>query len=152
MPITGPESPMALLRDQVRAMALEAWAGSGYAGPDLDALIPAKPDLAGGAEVVAGYVSAVDTEGARVARLLVGEEGLTDPARLVVPQLVLVLLVSDVARDTQAAAVAAGMIPAPEPVRAVALGIKAAVAGGDEPGPRCSPVRARRSWASSTAS
>lgn len=134
-PISGPESPMALLRDQVRAIALEAWAGSGYSGADLDALVPATPDLASGAEVVAGYVAGVDTEGARIARLLVPEPGWTDPTRLVVPQLVLVLLVSDVARDQAATAAAAARpasaVAAPQPVRVAALAIHDAAANGD---------------------
>lgn len=133
-PITGPESPMALLLDQVRSIALEAWAGSGYSGADLDALVPATPDLASGAEVVAGYVAGVDSEGARIARLLVPEPGWTDPGRLVVPQLVLVLLVSDVARDqaaTAAAADAGTAVAAPQPVRVVALAIHDAAADGD---------------------
>lgn len=140
-PITGPESPMALLRDQVRAIALEAWAGSGYSGGDLDALIPAQPDLASGAEVVAGYVAGAETEGAGVARLLVPEAGWSDPSRLVVPQLVLVLLVSDVARDTQAATATAGRGPAaPQPVRAVALAIHDATDARTAQGGPCSAV------------
>ncbi|MFN8623759.1 MAG: hypothetical protein U0869_23710, partial [Chloroflexota bacterium] len=125
MPVTVPESPMRLLLEQVRAMALEAWAGGGMSGQDLDALSPAPDGLASGSEVVAGYVMGVDTEGAAFARELMGTPDLGDPtvrAGTPVPQLVLTLLVSDVARDRMAAAAASGHV-APQPARAVALAI-----------------------------
>ncbi|MFN8622901.1 MAG: hypothetical protein U0869_19360, partial [Chloroflexota bacterium] len=125
MPVTAPESPMRLLLEQVRAMALEAWAGGGMSGQDLDALSPAPDGLASGSEVVAGYVMGVDTEGAAFARELMGTPDLADPtvrAGTPVPQLVLTLLVSDVARDRMAAAAASGHV-APQPARAVALAI-----------------------------
>jgi len=123
MPVTEPASPLSLLADQVRAMALEAWAGGGFSGTDLDALAPSPaPDLAGGADILTGYVEGADTEGAQVARLLMGAIDPAHPQLAVFPQLVLTLMVSDVARDSLATSVATGRV-APQPVRAVALAI-----------------------------
>ncbi|MFN8520700.1 MAG: hypothetical protein U0667_15195 [Chloroflexota bacterium] len=126
LPVTDPASPLVLLADQVRAMALEAWAGGGFSGADLDALAPSPaPDLASGAEIVAGYVGGVDTEGAQVARALVGDIDPTHPQLAVFPQLVLMLMVSDVARDQLGPSPAAGRLsprrPMTPPVRAIAM-------------------------------
>jgi len=109
VPVEGIESPVRLLWDQVRAMALEAWVSGGIQGEDLDALMPVDAELAESlpAEsptipaslVVAGYVSDVETEGARVARDLMGEQDWSEPGAIVFPQLVLTLFTSDLARE-----------------------------------------------------
>lgn len=103
-PVDGAGSPVRLLRDQVRAMALEAWAAGGILGADLDELVDADPDLAPASWVLAGYAADVDTEGAQVARALMGEPDWGRPDQVVFPQLVLALFTSDVARERMAEA------------------------------------------------
>jgi hypothetical protein len=102
--VEGVVSPLALLRDQVRAMALEAWAGGGILGSELDPVVPETPDLASASYILASYVAAVDTEGAQVARALMGEQDWDQAPSLVYPQLVLTLFASDIARDRMAEA------------------------------------------------
>lgn len=137
-PVEVIPSPMTLLVEQVRAMALEAWAGSGLLGRDLDPLVPAEPDLATPSLIVAGYVAAVDTDGAQVARELMGEQDWAAAADLVFPQLVLTLFTSDIARERVATtAVAArggterGFLPMPaaREVRTAQGGICSAAVG-----------------------
>lgn len=111
-PVEGMASPMTLLIDQVRAMAVEAWAGGGVVGEDLDPLVPADADLADASSVLSGYVAAVETEGAAVARELMGEPDWAEPAAVLFPQLVLTLFVSDIAREQMAEAAAAGLADA----------------------------------------
>lgn len=109
VPITEPASPLVLLSDQVRAMALEAWAGGGLQGADLDELVPAEPDMAPASWIVAGYVGAADTLGAQVARELIGDQDWAHSERVLFPQLVLSLMTSDLARDRLAEAGALAM-------------------------------------------
>jgi hypothetical protein len=123
MPVAQPASPMALLLDQVRPMALEAWSGGGMAGSDLDPLVDAPSDLASASEVLAGYVAAGETDGADIARALIGEIGWAAPETTVFPQLVLILFTSDLARETLREAAANGIALRPEPARAIALAI-----------------------------
>lgn len=102
--VEGVESPLALLWDQVRAMALEAWSSGGLAGEDLDGLVAVDPDLAPPSYLLAGYVATAETEGAEVARALMGERDWAEAPSLVFPQLVLALFSSDLARDRMAEA------------------------------------------------
>ena len=121
VPVQGMESPVRLLWDQVRAMALEAWANGGILGEDLDALMPVDAELAEvlpaesptipASLVVAGYVSDVETEGARIARDLIGEQDWSEPGPIVFPQLALTLFTSDLARDRMAEAGVARAAP-----------------------------------------
>ncbi|MET0773104.1 MAG: hypothetical protein ABWZ82_08480, partial [Candidatus Limnocylindrales bacterium] len=121
VPVEGIESPVRLLWDQVRAMALEAWANGGIPGEDLDALMPEDAELAEvlpdesptipASLVIAGYVADADTEGARIARDLIGEQDWSEPAPIVFPQLVLTLFTSDLARDRMAEAGVAKAAP-----------------------------------------
>jgi hypothetical protein len=106
-PVDGPGVGLTLLRDQVRAMALEAHAGGGIEGAELDDLVDTEPDLAPPSYILAGYVAAVDTDGARAARALMGEQDWENAPHLVFPQLVLVLFTADVVRAQMADA--AGM-------------------------------------------
>ena len=130
IPVAGTESPVRLLRDQVRAMALEAWASGGIVGSDLDGLVPAEPDLAPPSWVLAGYVSQVETEGAEVARALMGEPDWSRPEAAVFPQLVLSLFTSDLARERMAeAGVAAGPRVSSAAHAAVMVDIRTAQAG-----------------------
>jgi hypothetical protein len=121
-PVEGVPSPVTLLVEQVRAMALEAWSGSGLLGRDLDPLVPAEPELATPSLIVAGYVAAVDTEGAAVARQLMGEQDWAAAADLVFPQLVLTLFTSDIVRErmeTTPVAARAGTDLRPVPLAAI---------------------------------
>ncbi len=111
--VAQPESAVRLLLDQVRAMALEAHTGGGIEGAELDALFDVPADLAPPSFVLAGYVAAVDTPGARLARSLMGTEAWTaeDWRRapsVVFPKIVLVLFTSDVVRERQQEAAALG--------------------------------------------
>jgi hypothetical protein len=138
MPVEGIESPVRLLLDQVRAMALEAWASGGILGEDLDALMPLDAELARvlpaesptipASLVVAGYVSDVETEGARIARDLIGEQDWSESGAIVFPQLVLTLFTSDLARERMAEA---GIARAAPGAAARALTAQVRTAQGD---------------------
>ena len=78
--------------------------GGGIAGEDLDPLVPEDPDLAPSSWIVGGYVAVGDTEGAAVARSLIGEQDWTQAESIVFPQLALALFTSDLARDRMAEA------------------------------------------------
>ena len=104
--VTEPESAVRLLLDQVRAMALEAHAGGGIEGVELDGLFDVPADLAPPSFVLAGYVAGVDTPGARLARSLMGVERWTTQdwraaPFVVFPKIVLILFTSDVVRERQ---------------------------------------------------
>jgi hypothetical protein len=138
MPVEGIESPVRLLSDQVRAMALEAWSNGGILGEDLDTLMPVDRELAEvlpaesptipASLVVAGYVSDVDTEGARIARDLIGDQDWSEPGPIVFPQLALTLFTSDLARDRMAEA---GTARAGPGAAALALAAQVRTAQGD---------------------
>lgn len=128
LPIEGAESPVRLLRDQVRAMALEAWGSGGILGADLDELVPAEPDLVPASWLVAGYVEDGDTRGAEVARLLVGRQDWGRSEWVVFPQLALILFTSDMALDAMAQAGVAREAPGPA---AVAMAAQVRTAQGD---------------------
>ncbi|MEO5704943.1 MAG: hypothetical protein ABIZ52_07455 [Candidatus Limnocylindrales bacterium] len=102
--VASPASPARLLLDQVQAMALEAHTGGGIEGAELDALFEVSPDLAPPSYLLAGYVAAVDTPGAHLARSLMGVEDWTAEdwraaPTVIFPKLVLLLFTSDVARE-----------------------------------------------------
>jgi hypothetical protein len=110
--VAAPASSVRLLLDQVRALALEAHAGGGIEGAELDALFDVPSDLAAPSYVLAGYVAAVDTPGAALSRSLMGVEDWTAEdwraaPSVVFPKLVLMLFTSDVARERQADAAGA---------------------------------------------
>ena len=102
-PVRAPESPIRLLADQARNMALEAWAGAGTSGTDTDGLADPVDGLVPASYLVAGYVATVDTPGADVARALMGGADLTRASELMFPQLVLTLFTNDVLLDQLAA-------------------------------------------------
>ncbi|HUH07612.1 MAG TPA: hypothetical protein VML96_07385, partial [Egibacteraceae bacterium] len=117
-PVAAPASPLALLRDQVRAMALEASAGGGIPGTELDALFEPDEELPPASYVVAGYVKEADTPGAELSRRLMGDQQLERASEVAYPQLVLVLFTADVIRERATpaggtAAEHAGLTPAP---------------------------------------
>jgi hypothetical protein len=105
--VTDPASPLVLMRDQVRAMALEANAGGGIPGDEIDALVEIDETLAPPSYILAGYVAEAETDGAEFARQLMGEQDWSQAPLVVFPQLVLVLFTADVVRERMAE-VAAG--------------------------------------------
>jgi hypothetical protein len=102
--VSEPVSPLVLLRDQVRAMALEANAVGGIPGDEIDALVEIDETLAPPSYILAGYVVEAETEGAELARQLMGEQDWSEAPLLVFPQLVLVLFTADVVRERMAEA------------------------------------------------
>ncbi len=99
--VTEPASPLQLLRDQVRAMALEANDLTGIEGDQLDELVDSDPDLATASYILAGYVAAGDTAGAALSRELMGDQDWAQAPTLLFPQLVLVLFTADVVHQRQ---------------------------------------------------
>ena len=101
VPVTGPVSPVRLLAEEVHALAVGAWAGTGQTGKDLDYVIPTPRSLRGRVPatsgVLAAYVAAADTPGAAFARALVGPQDLRHPKGVVFPAVVLFLFASDLA-------------------------------------------------------
>jgi hypothetical protein len=129
--VTEPASAVRLLTDQVRAMALEAWAGGGMAGELIDDLVPAEPELPSGFEVLAAYVASASTEGAEAARALMGEIDPANPAEQPFPQLVAILFLSDLVRGSSAAGVSGDAPPV-----AMMAGVSAASQTASARGPR----------------
>lgn len=127
VPPASPVSPTELLDWQTSSIALGAWAANGPTGSDLDALIPVPPEVADQippvSAIIAGYVAAVDTPGAALARALMADQDLNDPTTVTFPLLVLELFSSDIAVDNQTAAASSGLLrrPAPSEAPLVAL-------------------------------
>lgn len=101
--LTGPTSPLQLLDFQAHALAVDAWAGHGLAGSELDTLLPIPNEIhdrtAPASAFLAGYVAAVDSPGAALARALMADQDLTRPEDLHFPLIVLHLFASDLATD-----------------------------------------------------
>jgi len=126
VPVDEPASPLVLLLDQVRAMALEANAGAGFEGAEVDGLVETEADLAAPSYILAGYVAAADTDGSRIAQKLMGAADW-DTARwqaaptLLYPQLVMALFTADVTReqiiDTTARGPAQGLLAVVGPLQ-----------------------------------
>ncbi|MEA2622292.1 MAG: hypothetical protein QOH61_1202 [Chloroflexota bacterium] len=103
LPVTGAASPLRLMDFQTHAVAVDAWAGNGLAGSELDVLLPIPAEVhdqsAPASAFVAGYVAAVDSPGAALARALMADQDLTRPQALRFPLIVLDLFASDLATD-----------------------------------------------------
>jgi hypothetical protein len=99
VPVDGEPSPLRFLDWQARAMALEAWAGGGSTGADLDAvvLVPDETPLA--SSFIAAWLASADTRAGRLGRALMAGQDVTDPTTLVVPGLVLALMTADITAD-----------------------------------------------------
>ena len=98
--VSGTQSPLALLDFQTHALAVGAWADTTWSGAELDQVLPVPDGMSGVAptsDVLAGYVAAVDTPGAQLARALMAGQNLLDPATVEFPGVVLVLFASDTA-------------------------------------------------------
>jgi hypothetical protein len=102
VPVSGPPSPMRFLDWQLHALALEAWAGSGISGSELDDAVPVPDDAPLASSIVAGWLAAADTPAGRLGRALMAGQDVTDPTLLVVPSVVLALLTADLAADQPA--------------------------------------------------
>lgn len=94
--VTEPVSPVKLLHEQVRAMALEAHYGAGIEGSQLDALVDTEPDMAPPSYILAAYVSGSETAGAKAARTLMGDQDWQQAPVILYPQLVMMLFTADV--------------------------------------------------------
>lgn len=97
--VTAPVSPMRLLSDQVRSLALELAQHAGIPAAQLDAELPARH--VGGATVaasrlLAGWARYGTSPAAAVARTYLGHD-IDDPASAVFPHAVLVLFAADAA-------------------------------------------------------
>ena len=103
VPLDGTPSPMRFLDWQLHALALEAWAGSGISGTELDAAAPVPDDAPLASSIVAGWIAAADSPAGRLGRALMAGQDVTDPTQLVVPSMVLALLAADLAADQPAA-------------------------------------------------
>jgi len=91
-------SPVHVNQSQLRNMTLEVTSGAGTRGRTLDGLVPSPPaGSPGPAEWIAAYADKVGTVGGKVARQLLAPQDLRDAGDLVIPGLVQVLFVSDVA-------------------------------------------------------
>lgn len=103
VPLAGSSSGLRLLDFQAHALAVDAWAGMGISGSELDQLLPIPETLraasAPASAFVAGYVAAVNSPGAALARALMTGQDLSHPADLHVPLLVLILFTADLATD-----------------------------------------------------
>lgn len=97
---------MRLLPDQATAMLLEASAGQGTLGADLDKLLPAGPGLPPTSYLLAGWVSAAGSPGSQLALRAMGAHDWKHAPAIVFPGLVLALYVADATRF--AAAFASG--------------------------------------------
>ncbi len=106
-------SPLRYLDWQARALALEAWAGGGVSGADLDAALPTPDDAPLTSSVVAAWLATADTRAGRLARALMAGQDVTDPTTLIVPGLVHTLLVADLLADE---APGEARVPAPRQV------------------------------------
>jgi hypothetical protein len=114
--LTGPASPFSLLSFQAHALAVGAWAGSGFTGAELDTVVPLPPDLTGlptTSQLLAGYVATADSPGGSLSRALMAGQDLLVPTKLRFPAVVLVLFASDLATD-------GGRIAAPPPTPSAA--------------------------------
>ncbi len=88
MAVANPVSPLQLLDFQTHALAVGAWARAGYTGAELDAMVSATPVLPGvptTSQLLAGYVAAVDTPGAAVARALMSGQNLLEARDTALP-------------------------------------------------------------------
>jgi hypothetical protein len=108
-PVTGAGRDR-LLQWQVETMARQLRAERGYRGTDLDALVGGQVPIS---VVLAAYVKAGDTAGAKAARALMGDQDFDHRAtELVYPDAVVALFVNDVAGPTTAALSPATTSPA----------------------------------------
>ncbi len=97
--VDGEPSPLRFLDWQARAMALEAWAGSGSTGADLDTVVLVPDDTPLASSFIAAWLASADTRAGRLGRALMAGQDVTDPTTLVVPGIVLALLTADLTAD-----------------------------------------------------
>jgi len=96
--VAGPASPVHVNQTQLRNMTLEVTSNAGTRGRTLDGLVPSPTAGAPGpAQWIAAYADKADTVGGRLARQLLAPQDLHRAGDLIIPGLVQVLFVSDVA-------------------------------------------------------
>ncbi|MEN3536096.1 hypothetical protein AAH991_13355 [Microbispora sp. ZYX-F-249] len=88
--------PLRLLRSQVANLARDADAGGGIDAGRIDALLPMPKGSVPISFLLAGYVAAGRTQGAKYARTLMAGQNLNQPRTLLFPTLVLALFTADV--------------------------------------------------------
>lgn len=125
VPVAEPVSPVELVDWQVRVMELEAIAGGGVPASVLDGEVDTDGDgPPDGIDVtpsgvILNWVRLGDTAAASYARELLGDSIESDGSDLLIPQLVLVLFTSDIARMAQTfpepAEVSGDSAPGPTP-------------------------------------
>jgi hypothetical protein len=111
-PVDGAASPLKLQRDQLEGLTAELESGGGVTGSELDQLV-AMPDGAPPfSYLVAGWVTGYDSpEAAQALTLLGGSDAhdWTHTAAIMFPNLVVVLFVSNLARESAAEAATASI-------------------------------------------
>jgi len=129
--VAGPASPVHVNQTQLRNMTLEVTSGAGTRGRTLDGLVPSPAaGSPGPAEWIAAYADKVGTVGGKLAKQLLAPQDLRDAGDLVIPGLVQVLFVSDVATQL-APAIAAQNPSALGPSSTPELTLARAVTGTD---------------------
>lgn len=99
--VTAP-GPVKLLQSQVEVFALESSDRTGTTGAQLDTITEPVADGVPFSLVVSAYVGAGETEGARLANRLMGEQAWAQSENLVFPDVVLSLFANDAAREALA--------------------------------------------------
>ncbi len=100
--VTGGDSPVQLQQDQLAGFAAELQSGGGVTGGQLDDLVPMPEGAPPFSYLVAGWVSGYDSPEASQALALLGgadAHDWTHPAAIMFPNLVMVLFVSNIARE-----------------------------------------------------
>lgn len=107
----GSEDIVVVTRDQLVSMTAEVVVGAGSTGFDLDAITGLVADPLPFSFLLAGWASEWDGEGARVARMLLGERDWTAPQYIVWPMATLALFVADITADNDPAGPPAAIGP-----------------------------------------
>jgi hypothetical protein len=90
-------------------MAVETVDGGGLSGAEIDSLAPVPAHVLPVYYLLAAYVSAGQTAGARQIRVLMGRQDWRHPSSIVFPTLALALLISDKSRRSGLPTVMRGM-------------------------------------------
>jgi hypothetical protein len=105
--ISGDASPVRVQHDQLARFTAELASGGGVTGAELDDLVAMPDDAPPFSYLVAGWVTGYDSPEASQALTLLGGADAHDwihPATIMFPNLVLLLFVSDIARESAAEA------------------------------------------------
>lgn len=110
IPVAEPLSPVRFLYSQLQSMAAEIRAGGGSRGAEIDALFELSPDQPPPSWILAGYLGAVETPAADIARAtLFSSVNLREPGSVTFPALIGALLAHDLATEQPATAKASAL-------------------------------------------